>query len=294
MATTPYVLEFGMGVDLHGNDCTKAARRAVFDLSPIVREEAVNALRGRGYEEAREVFLAAMRHPWAPAADHAAEALVALEDEGAVKELTALLELPDPSMPVKQDNKWTVRQLVRVNHLRNCLLCHAPSTETSDLVRALCCNAGRCHRVSYLFQHRVGDHARRDVVAWLDFDAQRSLCDILAMSETLTIRLPAKRKRNGSDLLPQSKKRSRTMSAMPCASAVNLLCGKNILALRIKLCLLRLMPIFGVPLLSVASARDDLSIGQRTACLGVSPGRSEIWQMGQRVTASSSASSLYL
>lgn len=25
------VLEFGMGVDVHGQDCTKAARRAVFD-----------------------------------------------------------------------------------------------------------------------------------------------------------------------------------------------------------------------------------------------------------------------
>jgi uncharacterized protein (TIGR02058 family) len=31
MASVPYVLEFGMGVDLHGEDCTKAARRAVFD-----------------------------------------------------------------------------------------------------------------------------------------------------------------------------------------------------------------------------------------------------------------------
>ncbi len=43
MATTPYVLEFGMGVDLHGNDCTKAARRAVFDALrhsslPLLRE----------------------------------------------------------------------------------------------------------------------------------------------------------------------------------------------------------------------------------------------------------------
>lgn len=31
MSTTPMVLEFGMGVDLHGEDCTKAACRAVFD-----------------------------------------------------------------------------------------------------------------------------------------------------------------------------------------------------------------------------------------------------------------------
>src|SRR5229473_2067255 len=31
MAAKPYVLEMGMGVDVHGNDSTKAARRAVSD-----------------------------------------------------------------------------------------------------------------------------------------------------------------------------------------------------------------------------------------------------------------------
>ena len=31
MADKVYVLEFGMGVDVHGNDATKAARRAVSD-----------------------------------------------------------------------------------------------------------------------------------------------------------------------------------------------------------------------------------------------------------------------
>src|SRR3954470_3951253 len=43
MSTIPYVLEFGMGVDLHGDDCTKAACRAVFDAVrhsslPLLRE----------------------------------------------------------------------------------------------------------------------------------------------------------------------------------------------------------------------------------------------------------------
>ena len=31
MAASPLVLEFGMGVDVHGQDCTKAACRAVSD-----------------------------------------------------------------------------------------------------------------------------------------------------------------------------------------------------------------------------------------------------------------------
>jgi len=43
MSTIPYVLEFGMGMDLHGGDCTKAACRAVFDALrhsslPLLRE----------------------------------------------------------------------------------------------------------------------------------------------------------------------------------------------------------------------------------------------------------------
>src|ERR1051325_4026519 len=43
MSAVRYVLEFGMGVDLHGEDCTKAACRAVFDAVrhsslPLLRE----------------------------------------------------------------------------------------------------------------------------------------------------------------------------------------------------------------------------------------------------------------
>ena len=43
MAARPYVLEFGMGVDVHGEDATKAARRAVSDCIrhsslPVLRE----------------------------------------------------------------------------------------------------------------------------------------------------------------------------------------------------------------------------------------------------------------
>jgi uncharacterized protein (TIGR02058 family) len=43
MTETAYVYEFGMGVDLHGGDVTKAASRAVFDALrhsslPLLRE----------------------------------------------------------------------------------------------------------------------------------------------------------------------------------------------------------------------------------------------------------------
>ena len=42
MPTTPYVYEFGMGMDVHGSDSTTAARRAVFDA---IRHSSLPVLR---------------------------------------------------------------------------------------------------------------------------------------------------------------------------------------------------------------------------------------------------------
>jgi hypothetical protein len=113
---------------INAKEATRAlARRAVFDLSPLVRGAAVEQLRKRSLDDARPVFLAAMRHPWSAAADHAALALVALEDDEAVPHLRDLLDEPDPAAPYRdRAGKWVQKELVRVNHLRNCLLCHAP------------------------------------------------------------------------------------------------------------------------------------------------------------------------
>jgi hypothetical protein len=167
------------------------ARRALFDLSPEVREAAVMALKDRPRDEYRHILLAGMRYPWAPAADHAAEALVALNDRESLPQLRALLHEPDPAGPIPhsyqeidRDAVWTaprkseplartivalpegqpgarrthlltdpidyprnvrasrsdvftVREVVRVNHLRNCLMCHAPASSPTDPVRGL-------------------------------------------------------------------------------------------------------------------------------------------------------------
>ena len=43
MSATPYVLEFGMGVDVHGADCTTAACRAVSDA---IRHSSLPFFRG--------------------------------------------------------------------------------------------------------------------------------------------------------------------------------------------------------------------------------------------------------
>jgi hypothetical protein len=114
------------------------AQRAIFDLSPSIREAAVKELKARPTSEYRDVLLGGLRYPWAPAADHAAEALVALKDRDAVRRLVGLLDQPDPRAPTRtKDGKWVAPELVRLNHLGNCLLCHGPSASENDLARAI-------------------------------------------------------------------------------------------------------------------------------------------------------------
>jgi HEAT repeat protein len=110
------------------------AQRAVFDLSPEVREAAVQALAKRPPQEYRHVFLSGLRYPWAPAADHAAEALTALGDREAVPHLVGLLKEPDPAAPVLARDQFLVREIVKLKHTNNCLTCHPPAGTGGDPV----------------------------------------------------------------------------------------------------------------------------------------------------------------
>jgi HEAT repeats len=111
--------------------------RALFDPDPNLRREATMALKGRPAENARPLLLAALQYPWAPAADHAATALIAFGDKSAVPDLAKLLDAPNPAGPyLGADGQIRRRDMIRINHARNCQLCHAPSTETRDFVRA--------------------------------------------------------------------------------------------------------------------------------------------------------------
>ena len=113
------------------------AKLAMFDLSDEVRDEAVKALNERPRAEYRQVLLAGLRHVWPVAADHAAETLVAVQDRGSVPQLRAMAQEPDPAAPYFDHaaKGWVSPEMVRINHLGNCLLCHAPSRSTSDMVR---------------------------------------------------------------------------------------------------------------------------------------------------------------
>jgi hypothetical protein len=115
---------------------TALTRRALFDLDPEVRAAATAALKGRKPEDYRPVLLRALRYPWAPAARHAAEALVALRDYPSVPTLVSLLDKPDPAGVQTIGKRTVVQELVRIHHTTNCLLCHAPSAAGKDLCLA--------------------------------------------------------------------------------------------------------------------------------------------------------------
>lgn len=111
--------------------------RAMFDLSLDVRHSANEALRERPVGDFREELLEAFRYPWEPVAWHAAETLIHLNDQSAIPALVDLLEEPDPAAPFRENSgNVMVRELVKVNHLRNCLLCHAQSKNAKDVVTA--------------------------------------------------------------------------------------------------------------------------------------------------------------
>jgi hypothetical protein len=126
------------------------AHLAVFDFGQDIREKAVAALRTRPPAEYRQVLLEALRHPWPPVAEHAAEALVGVDDRDAAFELAGLVDKPDPARPTKKkDGKWTAPELVRVNHLANCVLCHAPSDSRRDPMRGAVPKRGEALPVEY-------------------------------------------------------------------------------------------------------------------------------------------------
>jgi hypothetical protein len=159
---------------LTGNPDKKAsialAQRALFDLDPNLRKAALAALKERPKAHYLGVLLDGLRYPWPAVADHAAEALAALQARAAVPALIQILELGDPAYAFQKEVNGKpvclVRELVRINHLRNCLLCHAPSLKESDPLRGLIPSPNqrlpsRTRRVYY--QSRRGTFVRADM-----------------------------------------------------------------------------------------------------------------------------------
>jgi hypothetical protein len=95
-----------------------------------VRLAALKMLRKRSDSAIKDLLLEGMEYPWPAVVKNAAEAMVYLKTADLVPNLVTMLDRLDPRAPVIKEIKGkkvaVVRELVRINHHRNCLLCHAP------------------------------------------------------------------------------------------------------------------------------------------------------------------------
>jgi hypothetical protein len=107
------------------------ASLALFAPEASVRAEAVKGLQSHTAQDYQEPLMRGFAYPLPEVSQRAAHALVKLEAKAVLRDLVKVLEQPDPRAPVQQQvdgkNTTVVRELVRVNHHRNCLLCHAPA-----------------------------------------------------------------------------------------------------------------------------------------------------------------------
>jgi hypothetical protein len=113
-------------------DATMAlARLALFSAEAEVRRPALEALKSRPKQDYQTILMLGFHYPLPEVADRAAVAVATLKHQDLVPKLVDLLDEPDPRLPTLQtvDGKkvWVVRELVRVNHHRNCMLCHVPA-----------------------------------------------------------------------------------------------------------------------------------------------------------------------
>jgi hypothetical protein len=115
--------------DLGHLDATRAlAKLAVFSPEREVREAAIDGLKLRREKDYTDILIRGLRYPWPAIAQHAAQAIVDLKRDDLLPQLADALAEPDPRLPSEQTGKGKksliVRELVKINHLRNCMLCH--------------------------------------------------------------------------------------------------------------------------------------------------------------------------
>lgn len=113
------------------------AKLALFSDADEVRLPALEALKLRREKDYSAILIEGFRYPLPAVARRAAEAAVRLECANLVPRLVDLLEEGDPRQPavlvVDKKKVPVVRELVRLNHHQNCMLCHAPfSVEKND------------------------------------------------------------------------------------------------------------------------------------------------------------------
>ncbi len=115
-------------------EATRAlAKLAIFSTEDEVRNPAIDALKVRRDKDYTDISLFGLRYPLPAVAKRATDAMVKLERSDLAFELVKFLEEPDPRSPAVKEmggkKVSVVRELVRMNHHRSCLMCHAPAVQ---------------------------------------------------------------------------------------------------------------------------------------------------------------------
>jgi hypothetical protein len=125
----------------HADATRTLARMAIFSAEDEVRRAAIDALQVRRERDYTDVLVQGLRYPWPAVAQRAGEAIARLGRTDLAPQLVDLLDEPDPRAPTAREangkKETVVRELVRVNHHRNCLLCHAPGNTPTVSPEAL-------------------------------------------------------------------------------------------------------------------------------------------------------------
>lgn len=121
-------------------EATRAlAKLAVFSPEDEVRLAAIDALKVRREKDYTDVIVQALRYPFPAVAKRAADAIARLNRTDLTGALVSVLDEEDPRLPQARKNgkALVVREMVKVNHHRNCMLCHAPGTSGVSPVSAV-------------------------------------------------------------------------------------------------------------------------------------------------------------
>ena len=107
------------------------AKAAIFDASSDARLAAIKALKDRpeAKEQYTDILMHGLRYPMAIVAKRSAQAIIALDRKDLMPQVAAFLGETAPGDPQVVDGKECVREVVRINHHRNCLLCHPPASQ---------------------------------------------------------------------------------------------------------------------------------------------------------------------
>jgi hypothetical protein len=151
------------------------ARVAVFSPESTARNTALLALARREPRDSTDVLLAGLRYPWPAVAKNAAHAIMVLKRKDLIPQVQRVLDEPDPRGPRTEmlDGKAVevADEVVRINHHRNCLLCHAPAVEGKTPKEALTAEIplpSERLRDGIEYYERPQASARRDLLVRID------------------------------------------------------------------------------------------------------------------------------